>query len=82
MTFTISSMNSSKIWFVVAECFIMPTENSLEDIIRDVHAAIDHKGQKKNLETNLNIIMLHVRAFISNCKRCTEKAKKNSISNY
>lgn len=58
----------------------MTTKTNAWQIIRDLHTACGHKGEKKNYkkvaEHYANIPMVIIKQFIEQCERCTEKTKK------
>lgn len=59
---------------------IMTTKNHAGNIIRDLHVACGHKGEKKTYkkvaEHYANIPMFMIKRYIQQCERCTEKTKK------
>ncbi|XP_030765493.1 KRAB-A domain-containing protein 2-like [Sitophilus oryzae] len=59
---------------------IMTTKTNAWQIIRDLHNACGHKGEKKTYkkvaEHYANIPMVIIKQFIEQCERCTEKTKK------
>lgn len=62
---------------------IMAASETFVNIIRDMHVAAGHKGERKThkkiSEHYSNIPMSAVKEFITNCERCAEKAKKKNM---
>jgi len=58
----------------------MATTDALVPIVKDIHDALDHKGERKThhkvQETYDNIPTTTVKNVIANCIRCAEKSKK------
>lgn len=61
---------------------IMATKPNVFTIIKDLHTACGHKGEKKTYkkisEHYANIPMTVIKSFISQCERCAEKSKKSN----
>lgn len=60
---------------------IMTTKHHAINVIRDLHVACGHKGEKKTYkkvaEHYANIPMFMIKRHIQQCERCTEKTKKS-----
>lgn len=63
---------------------IMTTKTNAWNVIRDLHAACGHKGEKKTYkkvaEHYANITMQMIKQIIEQCERCAEKSKKTNTT--
>ena len=71
MRFDIISWNPRNYW--KRRFAVMANKESCRNIIKDIHVAIEHEGERK---THQKITRELVAAFIRECERCVEEGRK------